>query len=115
MKEFAEATHLLRCCSGRRWRPIQLCVVRSTDAGFVQIALDSEDVGEVWVRGPTVFQSYWRNEKATRDSFVDGWFKTGDLATMNSFGFITIVNRKTDLIISGGENVYSIEVENEYH
>ena len=56
-------------------------------------------------------KGYWRQEDATQAVIVDGWFHTGDMATMDAEGYIEVVDRKKDLIISGGENVSSIEVE----
>jgi malonyl-CoA/methylmalonyl-CoA synthetase len=73
--------------------------------------LETEDVGELCVRGPTVFRGYWRNETATRDAFVDGFFRTGDLASRGSDGVFTLHGRKGDLIISGGFNIYPREIE----
>ncbi|MBW0102435.1 long-chain fatty acid--CoA ligase [Pseudonocardia sp. KRD291] len=70
-----------------------------------------ETVGELLVRGPNVFVGYWMNPSATAEAFRAGWFHTGDLGRMDSEGYITLVDRKKDMIISGGENVYPIEVE----
>lgn len=68
-------------------------------------------VGELIVRGPNVFSGYWMRPDATADAFRGGWFHTGDLGRIDEQGFITLVDRKKDMIISGGENVYPIEVE----
>ncbi|CAG4899813.1 MULTISPECIES: long-chain fatty acid--CoA ligase [Acidithrix] len=68
-------------------------------------------VGELCVRGPNIFKGYWGLGLATKEAIVDGWFHTGDLGKMDEEGFITLVDRKKDMIISGGENVYPIEVE----
>jgi malonyl-CoA/methylmalonyl-CoA synthetase len=67
--------------------------------------------GEIQLRGPSVFPGYWRREDATRDAFDDGWFKTGDLAEVSPDGYYTLRGRKSDLIISGGFNVYPREIE----
>ena len=67
--------------------------------------------GELWVSGPMVTPGYWNNDKATKDSIEDSWFKTGDVAKMDEEGFIYIVDRKKNMYISGGENVYPVEVE----
>ena len=64
------------------------------------------------IRGPNISPGYWKNEKATKESFVDDWLKTGDLAKADDEGFIYIVDREKDMYISGGENVYPAEVEN---
>ena len=75
------------------------------------VAPDGQQVGEVIARSNVVMKGYWRQEEATDAVIVDGWFHTGDMATMDAEGMIEIVDRKKDLIISGGENISSIEVE----
>jgi malonyl-CoA/methylmalonyl-CoA synthetase len=67
--------------------------------------------GEIQLRGPNVFAGYWRREEATRDAFADGWFRTGDLATVSEDGYYTLSGRKSDLIICGGFNIYPREIE----
>lgn len=69
-------------------------------------------VGELWLRGPTVCAGYWNNPVATAAAITDGWFHTGDLARVDAEGYYYIVERKKDMFISGGENVYPAEVEN---
>ena len=70
------------------------------------------DIGSIQVKGPNVFQGYWRMPEKTREEFTaDGYFKTGDVGKIDSDGYITIVGRSKDLIISGGYNVYPAEVE----
>ncbi|MEQ8719148.1 MAG: AMP-binding protein [Acidimicrobiales bacterium] len=76
----------------------------------VQARIDG-DPGEVLVRGPNVFPGYWRNPEATTAAFEDGWFRTGDLATVGPDGDIRLVGRAGDMVISGGENVYPREIE----
>jgi fatty-acyl-CoA synthase len=75
----------------------------------VEVALS--EAGELLVRGPNVFAGYWRNEQATRDAFVDGWLRTGDVAERDEEGNYRISGRLKDMYISGGENVYPAEVE----
>ena len=70
------------------------------------------EVGELWYKGPIVVRGYWQNEQATKETFADGWVKTGDLAKMDEEGFIYIVDRAKDMLIRGGENIYCVEVEN---
>lgn len=70
------------------------------------------EVGELWYKGPVVVRGYWQNEKASAETFVDGWVKTGDLAKMDDEGFLYIVDRAKDMLIRGGENIYCVEVEN---
>jgi fatty-acyl-CoA synthase len=72
---------------------------------------DGETIGEVMFRGNIVMKGYLKNEKATRESFADGWFHTGDLGVIDSEGYIIIKDRSKDIIISGGENISSVEVE----
>jgi acyl-CoA synthetase (AMP-forming)/AMP-acid ligase II len=69
-------------------------------------------VGELWVKGPMVVRGYWNRPEATAETFVDGWCRTGDLARLDDEGFLFIVDRAKDMVIRGGENIYSIEVEN---
>ena len=69
------------------------------------------DVGEVWVKGPTVCSGYWRNPEATASAFRDGWFTTGDLGQLDEDGCLTLRGRATELIISGGFNIYPREIE----
>jgi len=70
------------------------------------------EVGELWAKGPNVVRGYWNKPAETAESFVDGWIKTGDLAKLDAEGFCYIVDRKKDMLIRGGENIYCIEVEN---
>ncbi|MBM3813738.1 MAG: AMP-binding protein [Acidimicrobiia bacterium] len=67
--------------------------------------------GEVQLKGPNVFPGYWRDPQATAEAFDDGWFKTGDMATCSDDGYYTLHGRRTDLIISGGFNIYPREIE----
>jgi long-chain acyl-CoA synthetase len=74
-------------------------------------ALGPNEVGELWVRGPGVISAYWNKPQANAETFVDGWLKTGDIARIDEDGFLYIVDRKKDMIIRGGENIYCVEVE----
>jgi malonyl-CoA/methylmalonyl-CoA synthetase len=67
--------------------------------------------GELYLRGPNVFSGYWRREEATRAAFVDGYFRTGDMAERSRDGYYTLLGRRSDLIISGGFNIYPREIE----
>jgi acyl-CoA synthetase (AMP-forming)/AMP-acid ligase II len=69
-------------------------------------------VGELWARGPMIVMGYWNRPEATAETFIDGWVRTGDLARLDEEGFCYIVDRAKDMIIRGGENIYSSEVEN---
>ena len=69
-------------------------------------------VGEIVYRAPTLMDGYWNNPKATAEAFAGGWFHSGDLVRQDEEGYIWVVDRKKDMIISGGENIYCAEVEN---
>lgn len=73
---------------------------------------DPDELGEIWMRGPTVTNGYWNRPEANAESFVDGWFRSGDIGRRDQDGFIYIEDRIKDMYISGGENVYPAEVEN---
>jgi 3-(methylthio)propionyl---CoA ligase len=72
---------------------------------------DGETIGEVMFRGNIVMKGYLKNEKATREAFAGGWFHTGDLGVVDEHGYVIIKDRSKDIIISGGENISSVEVE----
>jgi long-chain acyl-CoA synthetase len=89
--------------------PVPVCDVRV-------VGPDEEDVpvgetGELWIRGPNIVRGYWNKPEATATSFTDGWLHSGDVAKLDDEGFIYIVDRAKDMVIRGGENVYSAEVE----
>ena len=69
------------------------------------------EAGEVWVKGAHIMREYWNRPDATAETLVDGWLRTGDVATMDDEGFVAIQDRIKDMIISGGENVYPAEIE----
>ncbi len=69
-------------------------------------------VGELWAFGPNIVKGYWNRPDATAETFINGWVKTGDIASLDSEGFCTIHDRAHDMVIRGGENIYCIEVEN---
>lgn len=79
------------------------------------VPADGETIGEIFFRGNVVMKGYLKNPKATKDSFIGGWFHTGDLAVMYPDGYVKIKDRSKDVIISGGENISSIEVEDVLH
>lgn len=70
------------------------------------------EVGEIVYRGPTMMKGYWNKPEETAEAFEGGWFHSGDLVRMDEEGFVYVVDRKKDMIISGGENIYCTEVEN---
>jgi long-chain acyl-CoA synthetase len=69
------------------------------------------EIGELWIRGPNVMLGYWKRPEDTRAALVDGWYRSGDAAYASDDGYLYLVDRLKDMIITGGENVYSVEVE----
>ncbi len=90
-------------------RPVATCEIRVV--GDNGQDLGTGEIGEIWMRGPNVIPGYWRNPTATEEAFGDGWFRSGDLGYRDEDGDYFIVDRKKDVIIRGGENVYCVEVE----
>jgi fatty-acyl-CoA synthase len=92
--------------------------ITSHDADVVDIATmkpvprDGKTVGEIVMKGNNIMMGYYKNPEATAEAFAGGWFHTGDLAVMHPDNYMEIVDRKKDIIISGGENISSVEVEN---
>jgi len=89
--------------------PLAGVSVRLLDAEGREVA-DGE-IGELFLKGANIFAGYWRREEATQAAFLDGYFRTGDLAVRSSDGYYTLCGRKSDLIISGGFNIYPREIE----
>ena len=77
-----------------------------------RVPRDGETIGEIVIRCNTCMMGYWNNAEATEEAFADDWFHSGDLAVIHSDGYIQIKDRSKDIIISGGENISSVEVEN---
>jgi fatty-acyl-CoA synthase len=77
----------------------------------VPVPRDGETLGEVMLRGNTIMKGYLGNERATREAFREGWYHTGDLAVRHPDGYVEVKDRSKDIIISGGENISSLEVE----
>ncbi|MDE0880103.1 MAG: class I adenylate-forming enzyme family protein [Sphingomonas bacterium] len=89
--------------------PVADLEIRADDGTTV---LPVGEVGELWARGPMIVKGYWNKPDATAETFIDGWVRTGDLARLDEEGFCYIVDRAKDMVIRGGENIYSTEVEN---
>ena len=85
--------------------------LRVTDSHMRDVPADGETMGEVLMRGNNVMLGYYDNPEATAEAFEGGWFHSGDLAVVHPDGYIEIRDRKKDIVISGGENISSIEVE----
>jgi acyl-CoA synthetase (AMP-forming)/AMP-acid ligase II len=98
-----------RARTGRPFGGIELEVV---DEHGARVPADDRTVGEIRVRGATVTPGYWNRPDETARALRDGWLHTGDLAVLDAHGFVDIVDRMKDMILTGGENVYSTEVEN---
>ncbi len=82
------------------------------DDGHGNVITEAYQVGELCVKGPGVMVCYYHNEEATAESLRDGWLYTGDMAEYDNDGFIFLVDRKKDVVITGGENLYPVEIEN---
>ncbi|MFF0746963.1 AMP-binding protein [Streptomyces sp. NPDC004111] len=91
-------------------RPIPTVQYRIVDAAMNDVP--AGEVGEIVYRGPTVTQGYWNRPEETAEAFHGGWFHSGDLVRQDEEGFVWVVDRKKDMIISGGENIYCAELEN---
>ncbi len=91
--------------------PLQEAVTVLDPQTMQPVPRDGETIGEVMFRGNIVMKGYLKNEKATREAFEGGWFHTGDLGVLDQHGYVIIKDRSKDIIISGGENVSSVEVE----
>jgi len=81
------------------------------DEAMRPVPRDGATLGQIMIRGNTVMKGYYKNPEATRDAFKGGWFHSGDIAFQHPDGYIKITDRMKDIIISGGENVSSVEVE----
>ncbi len=91
--------------------PVAVADLKIMDAdGWTELPVG--EVGELWARGPMIVKGYWNKPEATAATFVDGWVRTGDLARLDEEGFCYILDRAKDMIIRGGENIYSTEIEN---
>ena len=120
---FADAYGLTETVSGDTFLDKQKSVAKIGSVGkpclHVEVAIwdendhpvSPETLGEIVLRGPKVFKGYWKDPEATAAAFRGGWFHTGDIGYLDTDGFLYIVDRKKDMIISGGENIASPEVE----
>ena len=91
--------------------PLQEAVTVIDPETMREVPRNGETIGEVMFRGNIVMKGYLKNEKATREAFAGGWFHTGDLGVLDKDGYVIIKDRSKDIIISGGENISSVEVE----
>jgi acyl-CoA synthetase (AMP-forming)/AMP-acid ligase II len=100
-----QSEHLLLSCG----RPVTGRAVRIVDDGGGVVATSA--VGEIEVHSPDAMEAYWLDEDGTRNAMRDGWLKTGDVGYLDAEGFLYVVDRKNDMVVTGGENVYPSEVE----
>ena len=91
--------------------PVPGVEMRVVDSNDQDVPADGRSIGEIIVRGDGVMEGYWRQPEATAEAFRGGWFHTGDMATLNEDGYFLVVDRKKDIIVSGGENISSLELE----
>ncbi|GAD59413.1 long-chain-fatty-acid--CoA ligase [Brevundimonas abyssalis TAR-001] len=92
---------------GRAMQGIDIRIIRADGSDA-----DTDEPGEILVRSATVMKGYWRRPEQTREVIVDGWYHTGDVGSLDAHGYLTIRDRVRDLVISGGENIYPVEIEN---
>jgi len=85
--------------------------LRVVDANDNDVPRDGLSIGEIIARGDGVMEGYWRQPSASAEALRGGWFRTGDMATVNEDGYLLVVDRKKDIIVSGGENISSLELE----
>jgi fatty-acyl-CoA synthase len=101
----------MKARQGVRYHMLEALMVADPQT-LIPVPADGETLGEVFFRGNIVMMGYLKNEKATHDAFTGGWFHSGDLGVMHPDGYIELKDRSKDIIISGGENISTIEVEN---
>lgn len=104
----------LRVRQGARAAMFEGLMVGDADT-LEPVANDGKEAGELMLRGNTVMMGYFKNPEATRKALADGWFRTGDVAVLHLNGYAQITDRSKDVIISGGENISSIEIEDVVH
>ncbi|MDB4598202.1 acyl-CoA synthetase [Candidatus Pseudothioglobus singularis] len=100
----------LKARQGVRYLPLESLDVMNPET-MESVPHDGKTIGEVMFRGNVVMKGYLKNKQATQDSFKDGWFHSGDLGVIHEDGYIQLKDRSKDIIISGGENISSIEIE----
>lgn len=106
----ADARSVLKARQGVRYQVLEALDVMNPET-MEPVPRDGETIGEIMFRGNIVMRGYLRNPEANEAAFKDGWFHSGDLAVMDADGYLRILDRAKDIIISGGENISSIEIE----
>ena len=107
----SDALAEIKARQGVRFAVTEGLMVANSDT-MQPVAPDGKTIGEIMIRGNTVMKGYFRNKQATEEAFAGGWFHTGDLAVQHEDGYVQIKDRLKDIIISGGENISSVEIEN---
>ncbi|MGP4014659.1 class I adenylate-forming enzyme family protein [Saccharopolyspora sp. 5N708] len=114
-----EATSIVTYVEGQEYQDHPWSAGKAVSGVELAISVDGapprdlrDRIGELCVRGPVVTAGYWGNPRATDETFVDGWLHTGDVGSIDAEGHVRVLDRLKDMIIRGGENVYSLEVEN---
>lgn len=110
-KHLKSDTNSRRALQTKTGLPLVGVRIRVVDDKGDDVAPDEKSIGEIIVRGNQVMDGYLKDREATESVIVNGWLHTGDMGVVDSEGYITIVDRKKDIIISGGENISSVEVE----
>ena len=101
----------LKSFQGVRYPHTEVVAVLNPES-LEPVPFDGESIGEIMIKGNTVMKGYYKNEEATQEVMRDGWFHSGDLAVVHPNGYIQVKDRSKDIIISGGENISSVEIEN---
>ena len=101
----------LKSFQGVRYPHTEVVAVLTPES-LEPVPFDGETIGEIMIKGNTVMKGYYKNEEATQEVMRDGWFHSGDLAVVHPNGYIQVKDRSKDIIISGGENISSVEIEN---
>ncbi len=107
----SDALAEIKARQGVRFAVTEGLMVADSDS-MQPVVPDGKTIGEIMIRGNTVMKGYFRNKQATDEAFAGGWFHTGDLAVQHEDGYVQIKDRLKDIIISGGENISSVEIEN---
>jgi len=108
--QYKDEQDRLKRLSSTGW-PMPGCEIRVVDLHGNDVPRDGESFGEIWIRGDLVMDGYYKEPQASAAALENGWLHTGDVAVWDAEGYVNIVDRKKDIIISGGENISSIEVE----
>lgn len=120
LTESSPVTHINPFAGGKRKVGSIGIPIPDTECRVIDLDEGTSDLppgksGELWIRGPQVMKGYWQNPEATAETLTDGWLHTGDIAEMDEEGYFYIVDRKKDMIISGGYNVYPRDIEEVFY